>query len=151
MTQIYTVHIILGVGSSTEAWLTYQETHTPLKKMDNHSHRHHQLFIAPKLVVGPPGPPPSWMECWMTWFGTGLVNAGTASVSSWLQWLRHVQKTLFRRSSSWLLSLTIFPPTFSAMGPDSCRSSYNIDVPFMDEPSTVTYSPQWPVLSFCVN
>lgn len=116
--------------------------------MDSLSPRSHQLSIAPKLGVGPRSLSPSWLECWMAWSSTGLVKATTASVSSWVQRYCHVQKTLFHRSSSQPLSLTIFPPTFLAMGPGPCGRGYNIDNPFMAKHTTILHSDQlWVVLT----
>lgn len=51
----------------------------------------------------------SLLECWLTWLCSGLVQATTGSVSSWVQWFCHIQKTLFYPSPLW--SLTILPPS----------------------------------------
>lgn len=60
-------------------------------------------------------PAPFMLGCWLSWSCAGLMQAITYAVSSWMQWLCHIQNTVSLQSTLIWLSQSLRP--FSAMFP----------------------------------
>lgn len=105
---------------------------TPLKETESPFPRSHQLSTALPLL------------CW-----TEFRQANTTAQSSWVNWLCHVQKTLFPSGPSWPLCFAIFLKSLFHNGPETWGCDVN--VPFVTKHSIDIYSLLDQLWVFCIN
>lgn len=110
---------------------------TPLKRSEAPSCSAHQLLVLPQLEVGLVSPFPSMLELWLASSYAGFVQITKAAVCLWMQWLYPEDTTLPWSSPA---------SGSSSMFSEPWGQEYDVDMPFMAEHFTDTYSMNFDVL-----